>query len=59
MALTPFAQELVGVAAPPPLTYDDLLRSPLVNLVRPFRLRVGTQVGYLNLLSGVRDAQRS
>jgi predicted exporter len=41
--------------APPPLTFDDLARSPVADMVRPFRLRVGLQVGMLTFVSGVRD----
>lgn len=41
--------------APAPLTFDDLARSPVADMVRPFRLRVGAQVGVLTFVSGVRD----
>ncbi len=43
--------------APEPLTWDALSRTPLIELARPFRVRVGDGVGYLTFLEGVRDAR--
>lgn len=35
---------------PPPLTYDALVASPLADLVRPYRIRVGDRYAYLTYL---------
>lgn len=35
---------------PPPLTYDALVASPLADLVRPYRIRVGARYAYLTYL---------
>ena len=48
---------LLRAPAPAPLTYDALLVTPIADLARPFRVRVGARVGYLTFLSGVRDAR--
>ncbi|MEZ4392256.1 MAG: hypothetical protein R3A48_14280 [Polyangiales bacterium] len=37
-------------APPPPLTYDALVASPLADLVRPYRIRVGDRYAYLTYL---------
>ncbi len=43
--------------APDALTWETLSRTPLIELARPFRVRVGERVGYLTFLEGVRDAR--
>lgn len=40
---------------PAPLELDDLRRSPLVDMVRPFRVEVGDQVAMLTFLREVED----
>ncbi len=41
--------------APPPLTLDEVLRSPLADLVRPFVTELGAGVGIVTLVRGVKD----
>lgn len=53
-AFAEFARDL-REPPPPPLVYDDLRRSSLAELVRPFRVEVGARVGYLTFLSDVRQ----
>ncbi|MCL2449480.1 MAG: MMPL family transporter, partial [Polyangiaceae bacterium] len=48
----PFAENALDPAAGP-LTLDELLRSPLADLARPFRVTVGGRVGLITLLGGV------
>ena len=42
-------------ASPGPLTAEDILRSPLANLLRPFRVVIGGKVALVTLLGGVHD----
>lgn len=49
-----FAQDVRG-EAPKPLTFDDLLRSPLAELVAPFRIAHSDRVVFLTPLRGVAD----
>jgi len=46
-----------ALAAPPPapLDYHALMASPLASIIRPFRIEVGGQVGFLTFLQGVHD----
>lgn len=53
-AFAPFAESLAK-PAPLPLRYEDLLRSPLSGLVRPFRIQLANGVGILTFLENVRD----
>jgi predicted exporter len=53
-ALHPFAESTAG-PAPGPLTLDDLLHSPLADLVRPFRVVIDGKVALITLLGGVHD----
>lgn len=53
-AFAPFVQQLQA-APPPPLRYADLLRSPLAALVRPLRVTIGGQVGFISFLRDVAD----
>lgn len=55
-AFADFARDLDG-PPPAPLVLADLQRSSLAELVRPFRVPVGSRVGYLTFLTGVRDAE--
>lgn len=41
---------------PAPLTLREILDSPLGDLVRPFRVELGGEVGVLTLVRGVRDS---
>jgi predicted exporter len=50
----PFTDALVE-PAPAPLTFDALLRSPIADAVRPFRVDVGGRVGIVTPVTGVRD----
>ncbi len=53
-----FEPYLASLAAPlpAPLTYDDLLASPIGPMLRPFRIRLADRVAFLTYLQGVRDA---
>lgn len=58
-----FASEMFGpfataLAAPPaPLSFRDLMTSPIADLVRPFRVELsGDRVAYLSFVEGVADA---
>jgi predicted exporter len=53
-AFRAFASDLAA-PRPPPLTLDLLAGSPLVDLVRPFRLAVGGRVAAVTVLRGVHD----
>jgi predicted exporter len=44
-----------GSPGPGPLTLDELRQSPLVDLVRPFRVAMGHDVALVTTLGGVRD----
>jgi predicted exporter len=54
-AFAPFSASLAA-AAPAPLAYADLARSPLAGLVRPFRITLKSGVAFLTFLEHVRDA---
>jgi predicted exporter len=54
-AFQPFVDALAE-PPPPALTFDDLRRSPLADMVRLFRIDVGGRVGIVTSVSGVRDA---
>jgi predicted exporter len=44
------------VAPPPgPLTFRELLESPLADMARPFRVAIGDRVGLVTPVTGVRD----
>jgi predicted exporter len=47
--------ESYGAAGPGPLTLEELRQSPLVDLVRPFRVVLGHDVALVTTLGGVRD----
>ena len=51
---TPLREALA--ARPPPVTLDELLATPLAELVRPFEVPVGDQTSFVSFLRGVRDA---
>lgn len=53
-AFAPFLAQLAE-PAPPPLTYEQLLGSPLGALVRPFRITLGGRVAFVTFLSGVKN----
>jgi predicted exporter len=53
-AFAPFARDLAAPALPP-LTVDEILRTPLGDLLRPFRVVVGGRVVFVTLVGGVRD----
>jgi predicted exporter len=53
-AFRTFANDLAA-PPPPPLTFELLAGSPLVDLVRPFRLAVGGQIAIVTVLRGVHD----
>lgn len=53
-ALAPFKRDLEA-AAVPPLTFEDLLASPLASLVRRFRIELDGTVGWISFLHGVHD----
>lgn len=55
-ALAEFSRALTA-PPPDPLTWETLAATPLLELARPFRVRVGSRVGYLTFLEGVRDAR--
>ena len=42
-------------SSPPPLGLDEVLASPLGDLLRPFRVQLGNEVGLLSFVRGVRD----
>lgn len=52
----PFRQALTE-PVPPPLTYGDLIASPLAPLVRSFRIELDDRVAFLTFLSAVEDPQ--
>jgi predicted exporter len=47
--------ESYGASGPGPLTLEELRQSPLVDLVRPFRVVLGHDVALITTLGGVRD----
>jgi len=47
--------ESYGAEGPGPLTLEELRQSPLVDLVRPFRVVLGHDVALVTTLGGVRD----
>jgi predicted exporter len=47
--------ESYGAPGPGPLTLEALQKSPLVDLVRPFRVALGHEVALVTTLGGVRD----
>jgi predicted exporter len=53
-AFDDFARDLAA-PPPPPLTFDDLARSPLGDLVRSSRVVLGGRVAIVTLLVGVHD----
>ncbi|MDH3653432.1 MAG: MMPL family transporter [Myxococcales bacterium] len=53
-AFTPFQKALAAPPAPP-LTFADLLRSPLASLVRKYRIELGDEVAWLSFLHEVHD----
>ena len=54
-AFEPFAEELRSTSKGP-LTPEDLLGSPLGDLLRPFRVVLGNQVALVTSVAGVHDA---
>jgi len=50
----PFAAWLAE-DAPPPLSFDDLMASPLADAVRPFLLQLGSDMAGITYLEGIRD----
>jgi predicted exporter len=53
-ALAPFKRDLEA-ALVPPLTFDDLLASPLAPLARRFRIELDGEVGWISFLHGIQD----
>jgi predicted exporter len=53
-AFTPF-QKALAAPIPAPLTFADLLQSPLRSLVQKYRIELGDQVAWLSFLHEVRD----
>ncbi|MFY9344570.1 MAG: MMPL family transporter [Planctomycetota bacterium] len=54
---TPF-REALAAPEPAPVTFDDLLSTPLASLVRPFRLKLDDgRVAIFSYLHGIRDEQ--
>ena len=53
-AFQPFVRDL-SEPAPRPLTVEELLRSPLGDLLRPFRVVIGGQVALVTLVAGLRN----
>lgn len=54
-AFEPFLAALAA-PLPEPLSYEDLLSSPMGPMIRPFRIRFADRVAFLTYLQGVRDA---
>lgn len=54
-AFAPFYRDLAA-EPPPPLRFDDLARSGAGVLVRPFRLEIGDQIGFLTFVRGITSA---
>jgi predicted exporter len=54
-AFQPFFDTLAK-PAPAPLTLQEVLKSPLGDIVRPFRVDLGQEVGLVTLVRGVTDA---
>jgi predicted exporter len=55
-AFDPFLASL-SEPRPEPLTFDELLNSPLGGLVRSFRVHLGDRTGIITFLRGVTDAE--
>jgi predicted exporter len=55
-AFDPFLNALAQ-QPPPPLTFEMLARSPLSDMVRPFRVDLRERIAIVTPLSGVRDAR--
>lgn len=53
-AFTPFQRALAAPIAPP-LTFADLLQSPLASLVQKYRIELGDEVAWLSFLHEVHD----
>jgi len=53
-AFEPFKGQLAA-EVPAPVTFDQLLKSPVAPLVRPFHITLGERVAFVTFLTGVKD----